>query len=110
MAFRKEDGALLILAAGDMKISSGKFKRQFGFKASMLSPEETQNIVGHMVGGVCPFGIGDKTQVFLDSSLLRFETVYPACGSDNSAVRLSPDELFSISGAKAWVDVTTEKA
>ena len=97
---------ILIVAAGDSKINGGSFKRHFGFKATMLSPEKTLELTGHAVGGVCPFGLNrDKVEVYLDQSLKRFATVFPACGSSNSLIELTLDELFSYSQAKGWVDV-----
>lgn len=97
---------ILIVTAGDSKILGGSFKRQFGVKATMLSPEKTLELTGHAVGGVCPFGLDEnKVEVYLDKSLKRFTTVFPACGSSNSLIELDLDELFSYSHANAWVDV-----
>ncbi len=97
---------ILIVAAGDSKINGGSFKRHFGFKATMLSPEKTLELTGHAVGGVCPFELNkDKVEVYLDQSLKRFTTVFPACGSSNSLIELSLEELFLYSQAKGWVDV-----
>lgn len=95
----------LILAAGDAKVDNPKYKAQFHTKARMLSPDEVAEKVGHGVGGVCPFGIPDGVHVYLDASLKRFETVYPACGSASSAVRLSIPELEASAGARGWIDV-----
>ena len=100
-----EGGALLILAAGDARIDNHKFKEQFHFKAKMPTPDEVLELVGHPVGGVCPFGINDGVDVYLDESLKRFETVFPAVGSGNSAIELNLDELWRYSNAKAWIDV-----
>ena len=101
-----EYGCLLIVASGDSKINSTKFKKQFGFKASMLPAEDTFHATGHAVGGVCPFAISSgKVSVYLDVSLKRFPTVFPACGSSNSLIELTCEELFTYSGAKDWVDV-----
>lgn len=106
MAFtRKEGGCTLVVAAGDVKIDNRKFKDTFGEKAKMLSPEETLELVGHAVGGVCPFAVNDGVQTYLDVSLKRFETVYPACGSSNSAIALSCDALEQYANAIGWVDV-----
>ncbi|MDR0571202.1 MAG: YbaK/EbsC family protein [Clostridiales Family XIII bacterium] len=106
LAFRSEGGCVLVQTAGDAMIDNGKFKSVFGMKARMLSPDETLCHTGHRVGGVCAFGISrDDVRVFADVSLKRFTTVFPACGSDNSAVELSPMELFEISGALRWIDV-----
>ena len=96
---------MLVVAAGDVKVDNRRYKDAFGVKAKMLSPQEAENLVGHAVGGVCPFGVKDGVEVYLDESLKRFDVVYPACGSANSAVRLSIPDLERSSGYKAWVDV-----
>lgn len=95
----------LIVAAGDAKIDNPKYKAQFHTKARMLSPDDVIEKIGHAVGGVCPFGVKDGVEVYLDVSLRRFEKVYPACGSANSAVSLTIEELEASAGAKAWIDV-----
>ncbi len=105
LSFKKGDGCILVLAAGDARIDNRKFKYTFHMKAKMPTAEEVLELVGHPVGGVCPFGINDGVEVYLDESLRRFETVYPAVGSANSAIPLSCDELFEYSKALAWVDV-----
>ncbi len=105
LSFRTGDGVILIVAAGDAKIDNPKYKARFGCKAKMLAFEEVEPEIGHAVGGVCPFGINEGVTVFLDESLHRFETVFPACGSDNSAIELTIPELEKFSGYKAWVDV-----
>lgn len=105
LSFKVNDGAVLIVCAGDTKIDNGKFKAQFGTKAKMLTPDEAVEMVGHAVGGVCPFAVNEGVRVFLDNSLKRFETVYPAAGSSSSAVKLSPDELEMLSNAEGWIDV-----
>ncbi len=99
------DGPILIVAAGDAKIDNPKYKAQFGIKAKMLTPDEVEALIGHAVGGVCPFGIHEGVTVYLDESLKRFETVFPACGSGNSAIELTVPELEQYSGRKSWVDV-----
>ena len=99
------DGPILIVAAGDAKIDNPKYKARFGTKAKMLTPDEVQALVGHAVGGVCPFGINEGVTVYLDESLKRFEMVFPACGSSNSAIELSIPELEQYSGFESWVDV-----
>lgn len=105
LSFMSPDGAaFLIVAAGDAKIDNRKFKDYFGFKAKMLSPQEAIDLVGHAVGGVCPFAVKDNVSVYLDKSLQRFETVFPAAGSASSAVELNCNELFESSGAKEWID------
>ena len=100
-----EDRVILLVAAGDAKIDNAKYRHRFGKKAKLLSFEEVEPAVGHGVCGVCPFGINEWIEVYLDVSLKRFETVFPACGSDNSAVELTPEELERCSCAKDWVDV-----
>ena len=106
LTFMVEDHPVMILCAGDVKISNPKYKAFFHKKAKMLSREEVNELVGHDVGGVCPFGIRDGVEVYLDESLKRFDIVYPACGSGNSAVKLTIPELEEISGYQEWIDVT----
>ena len=105
LSFKKDGSCILILTAGDARIDNRKFKDKFHVKASMPSPEEVLQFVGHPVGGVCPFGINEGIDVYLDESLKRFETVFPAVGSANSAIELDLDELFRYSNALEWVDV-----
>ncbi|MCQ2507563.1 MAG: YbaK/EbsC family protein [Dorea sp.] len=105
LTFKVDDQPVMILAAGDAKVANAKYKAMFHKKAKMLTREEVNQFIGHDVGGVCPFGIHDGVDVYLDESLKRFEYVYPACGSANSAVELTPAELEAISGCKGWVDV-----
>ncbi len=105
LSFKKDDSCILILAAGDARIDNHKFKEKFHMKAKMLAPDEVLSIVGHPVGGVCPFGISDGIDVYLDESLKRFETVFPAVGSANSAIELNLDELYKYSNAIEWIDV-----
>ena len=105
LSFMVSGQPILIVAAGDTKIDNPKYKAQFGTKAKMLSPEQAVALVGHAVGGVCPFGVNDGVTVFLDASLKRFQTVFPACGSSNSAVELTIPELELYSHFSAWVDV-----
>ena len=105
LSFKKDDSCILILAAGDARIDNHKFKDKFHMKAKMLAPEEVLSIVGHPVGGVCPFGINDGIDVYLDESRKRFETVFPAVGSANSAIELNLDELYKYSNAIEWIDV-----
>ena len=105
LSFKQGEGALLILAAGDARIDNHKFKEKFGMKAKMLTPEEVIELVGHAVGGVCPFGIKPGVPVYLDESLKRFETVFPAVGSGSSAIELNLDELYTYSKALEWIDV-----
>ena len=105
LSFLVNGQAVLVVAAGDARIDNPKYKAQFGAKAKMLSPGQVEGLVGHAVGGVCPFAVKDGAKVYLDVSLKRFETVFPACGSSNSAIELSIPELEQYSGFLEWVDV-----
>lgn len=105
LSFMGKEGPLLILVAGDVKIDNHKYKEQFGVKAKMLTSEQVEEFIGHAVGGVCPFGIKEGVSVYLDDSMRRFETMFPACGSSNSAIELTIEELEKYSGYKAWVNV-----
>lgn len=105
LSFKVGDGCVLIVAAGDAKVDNGKYKAQFSTKAKMLAPEEVLSLTGHSIGGVCPFANPEGTQVYLDISLQRFDTVYPAAGSSNSAVRLTCQELEHCSRSLGWIDV-----
>ncbi len=105
LSFLVDGHAVLIVAAGDAKIDNPKYKAQFGTKAKMLAPDQVEAMVGHAVGGVCPFGINEGVTVYLDESLKRFETVFPACGSGNSAIELTIKELEQCSGYTDWLDV-----
>lgn len=105
LSFKLENGCILILAAGDARIDNKKYKATFHKKASMPSADEVLEQIGHPVGGVCPFGIKPGVPVYLDESLKRFDIVYPAAGTGNSAVKLSIDELYTCSEAVGWVDV-----
>lgn len=106
LSFENGEGAILILAAGDARIDNAKFKHRFGIKAHMLSAERVEPLIGHGVGGVCPFGVNEGIPVYLDESLRRFDTVYPAAGTAASAVMLTLPELERASEADGWVDVT----
>ena len=106
LSFENGEGAILILAAGDARIDNAKFKHRFGMKAHMLSAERVEPLIGHGVGGVCPFGIHEGIPVYLDESLKRFDIVYPAAGTAASAVMLTLSELERASEADGWVDVT----
>lgn len=108
MSFLQDGQAVLILTEGTARIDNRKYKDAFHMKAKMIPFEEVEQWIGHAPGGVCPFGIRDGVEVYLDESLHQFETVYPAAGDDHSAVRLSVDELEQIAGAKGWVDVCKE--
>lgn len=107
LSFKLPEGCALIQMAGDAKVDNRKFKDYFGTKAKMLSAEEVEFYTGHMIGGVCAFAIENPdTVVYCDQSLKRFETVFPACGSANSAIELTCDEIFEVSHAKAWIDIS----
>lgn len=105
LSFSVGDRVALIVCAGDARISNPRFKEHFGCKAKMLKAEDAEARIGHAVGGVCPFGVTEECDVYLDESLRRFEIVYPACGSSNSAIALTPDELEEILPQSTWVDV-----
>lgn len=105
LSFLVDERAILIVAAGDAKIDNPKYKATFLCKAKMLSYDQVEELIGHAVGGVCPFAIHDNVTVYLDESLKRFETVFPACGSSNSAIELTIPELEKYSNYKGWVDV-----
>ena len=109
LSFKVKDRAILIVTAGNVKIDNRKYKDEFGCKAVMLSAEEVKDMVGHEIGGVCPFGIKDDVDVYLDVSLKNYDFVYPACGSSNSGIKMRHDELETISRAKKWVDVCKDK-
>ncbi len=105
LSFMVDGHAILIVAAGDVKIDNHKYKEQFHAKAKMLSPKEAETLVGHAIGGVCPFAVNEGVTVYLDESLKRFETVFPACGSSNSAIELTIPELEKYAAPVQWVDV-----
>ncbi|MBQ8603575.1 MAG: YbaK/EbsC family protein [Oscillospiraceae bacterium] len=106
MSFKKDDGCILVVTAGDVKIDNAKYKHTFGLKAKMLTAEEVIELIGHAIGGVCPFAVKEGVKgIYIDESVKRFETIFPACGSSNSAIELTPEELFKYSKADSWVDV-----
>lgn len=105
LSFMVNGSAVLIVAAGDAKIDNPKYKAQFSTKAKMLTPEEAERLVGHAIGGVCPFAVNDNVYIYLDVSLKRFQTVFPACGSSNSAIELTIDELEKYANPVFWIDV-----
>ena len=105
LSFMLGDRCILIVAAGDAKIDNTKYKLQFSTKAKMLNPEEAISLIGHAVGGICPFGVNDGIVTYLDVSLKRFTTVFPACGSSNSAIELRINELEKYANADSWIDV-----
>lgn len=105
LSFLVEEHAVLIVAAGDAKVDNAKYKARFHTKAKMLSPDQVVELVGHAVGGVCPFAVKEGVEVYLDVSMKRFETMFPACGSSNSAIELTIPELEKYSGYLEWIDV-----
>lgn len=105
LSFKIDEKPILVVVAGDAKIDNAKYKTEFSKKAKMLSYDEVENLIGHPVGGVCPFAIKDGVDVYLDESLKRFTTVFPACGSANSAIELTLEELEKYSNNLKWVDV-----
>ncbi|MCC5909471.1 MAG: YbaK/EbsC family protein [Clostridiaceae bacterium] len=105
LSFMVDEKAILIVVAGDARIDNPKYKAQFSTKAKMLMPDQVIDLVGHAVGGVCPFNINDDVTVYLDDSLKRFTTVFPACGSSNSAIELKIEELEKYSNYSSWIDV-----
>lgn len=105
LSFLQGDRPVLILAEGTARIDNPKYKAQFGCKAKMIPANMVEDLVGHAVGGVCPFGVNEGVAVYLDESLKRHDTVYPAAGDNHSAVRLSVSELETVCGTTAWVDV-----
>lgn len=105
LSFQAGDQILLIVTAGDAKIDNAKYKAKFGMKARMLPPDMVEALVGHAIGGVCPFAVNEGVAVYLDESLRRFTTVFPACGSGNSAIELTIPQLERYSGSIEWLDV-----
>lgn len=106
LSFKVNEKAVLIVTSGDVRIDNRKFKTIFGTKAKMLTAEEVKNLVGYAVGGVCPFAVNDGVEIYLDLSLQRFNIVYPACGSSNSGIGLTPSELEKFCFSKGWIDVS----
>lgn len=109
LSFSVDGEPILVVAAGDVKVDNAKFKGTFHTKAKMLTPDEVAEQIGHTVGGVCPFAVNEGVKVYLDESLRRFETVFPACGSSSSAIELTLPELEKYSGYTEWVDVCKQK-
>ena len=105
LSFLLGDECILVVAAGDARVDNKKYKERFGGKAKMLAHDDVPQYIGHAVGGVCPFAVKDGVKVYLDESLKRFETVFPACGSSNSAIELTIAELEQYSGYTSWIDV-----
>ena len=106
LSFYLNDSALLIIMAGNHKIDNQKFKAFFQTKAKMLTPDDAEKLIGHAVGGVCPFAVNEGVKVYLDVSLKNYETVFPACGSSNSAIELTIEELEKYSNFLEWIDVS----
>ena len=106
LSFLVDESHILIVTAGDARIDNKKYKSLFGAKAKMIQSEDVERLIGHQIGGVCPFAINDGVKVYLDGSLKRFKTVFPACGSSNSAIELTMDELERYSNSTLWIDVT----
>lgn len=109
MTFNVDGNCIMIIAAGDVKIDNAKYKAEFHTKAKMLTADEALEKTGHAVGGICPFALNDGCSVYLDVSLKRFEFVYPACGSSNSAIKLTPEQLEKYSNYIKWIDVCKPK-
>lgn len=109
LTFMVNDKPIMIVAAGDVKIDNSKYKEKFGTKAKMLTPEQVETLIGFSIGGVTPFAINDGVTVYLDESLKRFETVFPACGSSNSAIELTINELEKYSSYTQWINVCKER-
>lgn len=108
LSFKLKDGTgILVQVAGDARVDNKKYKEYFGEKARMLSPEEVPEYTNHEIGGVCAFGVTrDDVRIYCDKSMQRFDTVYPACGSSNSAAAFTPDELFEVSNSLEWIDIS----
>ena len=109
LSFKTTNETLLIVTAGDVKIDNAKYRNYFHEKAHMLPMDEVEDKIGHPIGGVCPFGVNDNVNIYLDESLKRFETVYPACGTPHNAIELTINELEEITDYKEWIDVTKTK-
>ncbi|MCH4157528.1 MAG: YbaK/EbsC family protein [Acidaminococcaceae bacterium] len=105
LSFMTKTGPILIVTAGDTKIDNAKYKAQFGCKAKMLSADEVEPLIGHAIGGVCPFGVKDGVKIYLDVSMKRFTTVFPACGEHNNAIELTPAEMETYTPNQGWIDV-----
>lgn len=106
LSFRLKDKCILIVTAGDKKIDNAKYRNEFGEKAKMLHFEEVLDVIGHPVGGVCPFAINDGIEIYLDNSLKEYKTVFPACGSNHNAIEITPEDLERVTDCTKWIDVT----
>ena len=109
LSFIVDEKPILIIVAGDAKVDNAKYKAEFHTKAKMIPFDDVENMIGHAAGGVCPFGVNDGVKIYLDASLKKCETVYPACGTSNSAIKLMPEELERITELEKWVDVCKEE-
>jgi len=109
LSFKVEDKCILIVTAGDVKIDNAKYRHEFGLKAKMIQAEEVVELIGHPIGGVCPFGVNKGVEIYLDESLKRFTTVFPACGETNNAIELTIKELEETTDYVKWIDVCKEK-
>ncbi len=105
LSFLVNASPILIVAAGDVKVDNSKYKQQFGVKAKMIDKEQVEELIGHAVGGVCPFAINEGVKIYLDDSLKKLDTIYPACGSSNSAIKLTLHELEQVTNYLEWIDV-----
>ena len=105
LSFIVNDKPILIVVSGDSKVDNSKYKQEFHTKARMIKYEDVEGLIGHAVGGVCPFGVEEGVDIFLDDSLKKLKTIYPACGTSNSAIKLTPEKLEEITDYKKWVDV-----
>ena len=106
LTFKLDDKRIMILVAGDKRIDNRKYKNKFNKKAKMLTPDEAKTLIGHSVGGICPFGVNDGIEIYLDESLKDYSTVFPACGSSNSAIELSIEKLEEVVPYKEWIDIS----
>ncbi len=106
LTFKLDDKPIMILVAGDKRIDNRKYKNKFNKKAKMLTPDEAKTLIGHSVGGICPFGVNDGIEIYLDESLKDYSTVFPACGSSNSAIELSIEKLEEVVPYKEWIDIS----
>lgn len=109
LSFKTEKGVHIIVMAGDVKIDNNKYKQYFHEKAHMLEYDEVESLIGHSVGGVCPFGIKENVKIYLDESLKEYKTVYPACGESNNAIEITPEKLDEILNVTSWIDVCKKK-
>lgn len=109
MSFLLSDGPILIVAAGDVKVDNKKFKSEFSEKAKMISYDDVEEYIGHAPGGVCPFAVKDGVRIYLDRSLMRFDTVFPAAGDAHSAIELTPKKLAQYARTDSWIDVCKSK-